>query len=138
MEWKIKDVEELQSVSSHIITSSTKKNNIILVEGQMGAGKTTLIKTLCQSIGVKDNVNSPTFSLVNEYRDLQNTPIYHFDFYRMNDPEEALDIGVDEYFDSGHICFIEWADMLGPYLPEAFCTIKISVDESQQRTIELI
>src|SRR5690349_9492980 len=76
--------------------------------GEMGAGKTTFIKALCKALGVHENISSPTFALVNEYSDGESNPVYHFDFYRIENEQEAVDIGVREYFSSGHYCFIEW------------------------------
>lgn len=101
----------------------------------MGAGKTTLIKEIARKFGVVDNVSSPTFSIVNEYQDIKGSPYYHFDFYRVEDSEEALDIGVEEYFYSGSYCWIEWAERIAEYIPGDFALIEISADESEERVI---
>ncbi len=84
--------------------------------GDMGAGKTTFISEVCRLLGADDDSGSPTFSIVNEYLDKSGKPIYHFDFYRLEYPEEALDIGVEDYFYSGHLCLIEWPDRIGSLL----------------------
>lgn len=97
--------------------------------GEMGAGKTTLIKTLCKTLGVQDAVSSPTYSLVNEYRTSSGNPVYHFDFYRINSIEEAYDIGYEDYFYSGHLCLIEWPERIEELLaPENL--LRISIDKA--------
>ncbi len=106
-------------------------NKLIIFDGMMGSGKTTLIKSMCHSLGVTDQVNSPTYSLVNEYKTLNNQIVYHFDFYRINDLEEAFDMGVEEYFYSGNLCLIEWADKIMEILPDRF--LKISIDYSHEK-----
>ena len=113
-------------------------HSIICFEGEMGAGKTTFIKALCQSLGVQEEVSSPTFSLVNEYRDAKNEPIYHFDFYRLNNPREAEDIGALEYFDSGYLCLIDWPSRIELLLPPDRLLITLTVTglETRELTIE--
>lgn len=99
---------------------------LVVFDGEMGAGKTTFIKVLCREMGIEDEVSSPTFSLVNEYRLPDGNPVYHFDFYRINDVSEAEDMGIHEYFDSG-ICLIEWGEKIAPLLEkEPHLTVKIS------------
>ena len=97
-----------------------KKFSIIRIDGEIGSGKTTLIKSLCKSLGVSENVNSPTFSLVNEYFIETKKKIYHFDFYRIENPEEALDIGLEDYLESNHLCILEWGQIISEYLPEKY------------------
>ena len=92
----------------------------------MGAGKTTFIKALCRELGVADTVNSPTFAIVNEYEDGQGEPIYHFDFYRIKRLSEAYDMGCDEYFYSGHPCFVEWPELIEDILPQEAVRVDIS------------
>jgi tRNA threonylcarbamoyladenosine biosynthesis protein TsaE len=106
--------------------------------GKMGAGKTTLIKELCAALGSSDNVCSPTFAIVNEYLSGAGEPIYHFDFYRINNISETYDIGYEEYFYSGYYCFTEWTEKVEPLLPESY--IKVSIEElpSGQRLITAI
>lgn len=94
--------------------------------GKMGAGKTTFIKALCRELGVADTVNSPTFAIVNEYEDGQGEPIYHFDFYRIKRLIEAYDMGCDEYFYSGHPCFVEWPELIEDILPQEAVRVDIS------------
>lgn len=105
--------------------------------GQMGAGKTTIIKAFCRQLGVKDGMSSPTFSLVNEYQNDKEEKIYHFDFYRIEDEREALDIGTEEYFYSGAYCFVEWPENIIHLLPEKHLEIRITTESSEYRTIEV-
>ena len=110
---------------------------IWIFNGRMGAGKTTLIKEIAQQLQVEEVVSSPSFSIVNEYNDAQGKPIYHFDFYRIDDQDEALDLGVEEYFYSGNYCWIEWAEKISAYIPEKFALIEIEVGENDEREISL-
>jgi len=103
--------------------------------GEMGAGKTTFIKAICRSLGVRENVSSPTFALVNEYEDRKGKPVYHFDFYRIENEQEAFDIGVRDYFSSGHYCFIEWPEKILHLLPDDTVHVIITV-ENETRIIE--
>ncbi|NVO10236.1 MAG: tRNA (adenosine(37)-N6)-threonylcarbamoyltransferase complex ATPase subunit type 1 TsaE [Bacteroidales bacterium] len=116
------------------------KNRIVCFYGGMGAGKTTLIKAICQELGVKDNVASPTFALVNEYRDKDLQPIYHFDFYRINKIEEVFDFGYEEYFyKTEGLCFIEWPELIDEILPiEGVCKISILVNINGSRFVTRI
>ena len=104
----------------------------------MGVGKTTLIKEIVKQLGVIDNVSSPTFSLVNEYHTQNNSIVYHFDFYRIKNEEEALDMGVEEYFYSQNWCLVEWPNKIENLLPLNAVTITITTNKNQLRTIELI
>ena len=110
-------------------------HTIVAFHGQMGAGKTTFITAVCEALGVRDVVNSPTFTLVNEYRDGAGRPVYHFDFYRINRLAEALDIGVFEYFDSGALCLIEWPELIEELLPEETLNVQILVEDADTRTL---
>lgn len=105
--------------------------------GKMGAGKTTFIKAVCETLGVTDVINSPTFAIVNEYEDGKGQPIYHFDFYRINKEEEAYDFGYEDYFYSGNVCFIEWPEMVQNLIPENAIEVHISENEDGSRTIEV-
>lgn len=96
-----------------------KKHNVIRIDGAMGAGKTTLISEICKKMGVLEATSSPTFSLVNNYQG-EKEPIYHFDFYRLENPNEAIDFGVEEYFESGHLCLLEWAEIISEHLPLSY------------------
>ena len=108
--------------------------NVFAFYGSMGAGKTTFIKALCKELGVEDVVNSPTFSIINEY-DGASQQIYHFDFYRINKPEEALQFGVEDYFYSGNICFIEWPEKVDVLLPQDCVKVFISENEDGTRRV---
>lgn len=106
-------------------------------QGEMGAGKTTLIRSICEQFDVVDNVSSPTFSLVNEYRNDREEVFYHFDFYRIKDETEALDIGTEDYFYSGDHCFIEWPSKVINLIPDQYMKVEISVMDTEQRSIQL-
>lgn len=103
-------------------------NTVFAFYGKMGAGKTTFTKALCEALGVQDVINSPTFAIVNEYEAVNGDPIYHFDFYRIKRISEAYDIGVDDYFYSGNLCFIEWPELVEEILPEE--TVKVTIEET--------
>ncbi|MDD2674934.1 MAG: tRNA (adenosine(37)-N6)-threonylcarbamoyltransferase complex ATPase subunit type 1 TsaE [Flavobacterium sp.] len=118
-------IDQLEEVAQQIIANNRKK--VILFHGEMGVGKTTLIKQLCKTLGVTGATSSPTFSLVNEYEANDNQLVYHFDFYRLNKEEEALDMGVDDYLYSGNWCFIEWAEKIPNLIPEVHSVINISL-----------
>jgi len=105
---------------------------IVAFYGAMGAGKTTFISALCRELGVQDDVNSPTFAIVNEYRDAADAPVYHFDFYRLQRPEEALDLGLYDYLDSGALCLLEWPEIIEPLLPAD--TLRVSIEETTDGT----
>ncbi|GAB3292360.1 tRNA (adenosine(37)-N6)-threonylcarbamoyltransferase complex ATPase subunit type 1 TsaE [Hymenobacter tenuis] len=133
------DIPSVQALpaAAEQVREAIAGHSIICFEGEMGAGKTTFIKALCQCMGVADDVSSPTFSLVNEYRDAHNQPIYHFDFYRLDNPREAEGIGALEYFDSGYLCLIEWPSRIEVLLPpdRLLVTISVTGPETRQLTI---
>mgnify|MGYP000964291602 FL=1 len=118
------NIKELDNITKKIL-QHFNENKFFAVSGNLGAGKTTFIKTACKLLGVKEIVNSPTFALVNEYYTIKNEPIYHFDFYRINNVNEAFDIGYEEYFFSGNYCFVEWPEKIQQLLPENFVNINI-------------
>lgn len=132
---KTYSLSEVPSIAQEIIAST--KYKIVLFYAEMGAGKTTLIKEICKQLGVEDVISSPTFSLVNEYQTNNGETVYHFDFYRITDEEEALDIGVEDYFYSKSWCFIEWPDNIENLLPLDAVEIHISILEVNQRNIQL-
>ena len=103
--------------------------------GEMGAGKTTFIKALCKFLSVTETITSPTFAIVNEYSTENADPIFHFDFYRIKNIDEAYDFGYEDYFYSGHLCFIEWPELVEPLLPEGVVKVQIVVEDNEQRSI---
>ena len=127
-------VEALAEVSDYLI-SLRGEADVIAFYGSMGAGKTTLIKDLCHRMGVTDEVNSPTFAIVNEYVTEQGESVYHFDFYRIKKLEEAYDIGYDNYFYSGNLCLIEWPEMIEPLLPERYVRVEIRQGETDHERL---
>jgi tRNA threonylcarbamoyladenosine biosynthesis protein TsaE len=133
LEFSITDIE---NIAVKILAQNPKK--IILFNGQMGAGKTTLINQIVKKIGVQDATGSPTFSLVNEYQTSDNQTVYHFDFYRLKSESEALDMGVEDYFYSGNWCFIEWSEKIPNLIPENHSKIEISVLENGNRKLILL
>lgn len=102
-------------------------SRIFAFYGSMGAGKTTFVKAICEALGVEDVITSPTFAIVNEYTDGEGSPIYHFDFYRIKSIGEAYDMGYDDYFYSGNLCFLEWPELVESLLPED--TVKVTITE---------
>ncbi len=128
-------LDEVPAIAREVINSVEYK--VVLFYGEMGVGKTTLIKALCKELGVKDKIQSPTFSLVNEYLTAKNETIYHFDFYRIESEEEAYDIGIEDYFGSNHWCFIEWPENVENLLPLNSIEVHLSVLENEQRNIRL-
>lgn len=128
-------LDQLEEVAQKIIAENP--NKVILFHGEMGVGKTTLIKQLCKSLGVTDATSSPTFSLVNEYQTTKNQTVYHFDFYRLNNEIEALDMGIDDYLYSGNWCFIEWAEKIPNLIPEGHSAITIELLADGKRSLEL-
>jgi tRNA threonylcarbamoyladenosine biosynthesis protein TsaE len=136
LELYCKSIDEISVIATNIINFAGKER-IWLFDGEMGAGKTTLIKAVCEQLGVIDNVSSPTFAIVNEYLTQKNERIFHFDFYRLKNEREALEIGIEEYFDSGNYCFLEWASLIPSLLPEKYIVININVLLDKQRVITL-
>ncbi|SDK86966.1 tRNA threonylcarbamoyladenosine biosynthesis protein TsaE [Pedobacter sp. ok626] len=132
---EVNGLDSLENAAKRII-ESTQDDQIFIFEGEMGAGKTTLIKALAKELGVTKVVTSPTFSIVNEY-DANGKIIYHFDFYRIKTLQEAYDIGYEEYFYSGNICFIEWPEKIAPLLPLHFVKIEISAQNENDRILSI-
>lgn len=110
---------------------------IWLFDGEMGAGKTTLITSICKVFQVTDHVSSPSFSIINEYQNAEGKHFYHFDFYRIKNELEALDLGLEEYFDSIDICMIEWPSMITKWIPDRYLNIKIEIISEYSRKIYL-
>lgn len=133
---KTYSLNEIETVATNLLPYLT--NKIILVNGEMGAGKTTMIKALCKALKSPDVVSSPTFSLINEYRTANDQPLYHFDCYRVENEEEAYDFGAEEYLHSGHLCFIEWSENIASLLPEECSSLIIEKIDTTTRKITLI
>ncbi|MGV3560460.1 tRNA (adenosine(37)-N6)-threonylcarbamoyltransferase complex ATPase subunit type 1 TsaE [Larkinella arboricola] len=131
---RFRGIDELDAVAGQLIDAG-RLYSVWLFEGQMGAGKTTLIKAICRRLGVVNTVQSPTFSIVNEYITESGESVYHFDCYRLRDEEEALDSGLEEYIDSGARCLIEWPERIAGLLPPDAWTIHLRV-ENEERVLE--
>ena len=132
---KIDSLENLASAAQQFLLEKGG-HSLIAFCAPMGAGKTTFITALCKALGVKeDATSSPTFAIVNEYRGGDGLPIYHFDFYRIEDPAEALDIGLYDYLDSGYKCFMEWPENIGSLLPTETLIVNISVNPDGSRLV---
>ena len=132
----IKSIETINKTAEQF-TSKIGKNKVFAFTGKMGAGKTTFIKAMCEVLGVKEIINSPTFSIVNEYETEDGQIIYHFDCFRINKIQEALDLGAEEYLYSGNLCFIEWAENITPLLPDSIKTVEIIEVENGERTLTI-
>jgi tRNA threonylcarbamoyladenosine biosynthesis protein TsaE len=130
----INSIEEIQEVAEKFIHEIGDKK-IFAFNGKMGAGKTTFIKAICEVMGVQETINSPTFSIVNEYEAADGSIIYHFDCYRINKIQEALDLGAEEYLYSGNLCFIEWSENIAPLLPDSLVNVNIEEIENGKRQI---
>ena len=128
-------LNELTKIAEEVVQST--KNKVLLFYGDMGVGKTTLIKEICKVLGVDDIAHSPTFSLVNEYQTENSDIVYHFDFYRIEDEEEAYDMGIEDYLYSNNWCLIEWPENVKNLLPLDAVAIKITLLENGQRNIQL-
>ena len=128
-------LENLSEIAIAII--AVAKHKTLLFYGEMGVGKTTLIKEICKQLLVKDNISSPTYSLVNEYQTSKGKTIFHFDFYRITDEVEALDMGIEDYFDRDQWCLIEWPQNVQNLLPLETVEIHLTLLESGQRNIHL-
>ena len=124
-------------VAARGILEYTSGKKLLAFYGSMGAGKTTIIKAVCKILGAEDIVTSPTFTLVNEYRTTTGEVLYHIDFYRINKKEEVLDLGIEEYFNSGSYCLMEWPELIGEILPPETVIIKITVDKKEHRVLEI-
>ena len=126
MEIKIKSIEEIAVAAKEFVTAMGDRK-VFAFYGKMGAGKTTFIKAVCEGLGVEDVINSPTFAIVNEYVDGKGEPVYHFDFYRIKNLQEVLDIGYEDYVYSGHMCFMEWPELIENLLPDD--AVKVTIEE---------
>lgn len=131
---KIDSIDMIQEAAKEFV-AQMGDNKVFAFYGKMGAGKTTFIKAICEELGVEDVVNSPTFAIVNEYTDGEGEPIFHFDFYRIKKESEAYDIGFEEYVYSGHLCFMEWPELIEDLLPED--TVRVSIEEMEDGSREV-
>lgn len=130
----IKKIEEIDDAAV-IFLDFCKHEKKFAFYGEMGSGKTTFIKAICKQLGIKNNMSSPTFSIINEY--CNGHPVYHIDFYRLKNLKEAVDIGIEEYLANENYCFMEWPEVIEAILPENIVSVKISVGDDQQRIIEI-
>ena len=130
----ITNLEQLPIVAKELLATFPLAR-VFAFYAEMGAGKTTFIKALCQELNAIDVVNSPTFAIINEYRTQQHQSIFHFDFYRLKNLREACDLGCEEYFFNGNYCFLEWAELVEPLLPKHVLKIEITVSDSKNRQI---
>lgn len=126
-------LEEIDQVAKELIKNFSKK--IVLFNGEMGAGKTTLISAIVRALGGTEDASSPTFSIVNEYK-VRNDFVYHFDFYRLKNHYEALDIGIEDYFCSGYWNFMEWSEKIKMLLPTNVIIVNLSIEADDRRTVE--
>jgi tRNA threonylcarbamoyladenosine biosynthesis protein TsaE len=128
-------LEKLPKIAAELI--ATAKNKTLLFYGQMGVGKTTLIKEICKELKVQDSISSPTFSLVNEYQTIDNAKVFHFDFYRITEEEEALDMGIEDYLYNNDWCLIEWPENIENLLPLDAVEIHLTILDDNKRNINL-
>ena len=136
MEIKIQDIKHISEAAREFI-KHIGDHRVFAFYGTMGAGKTTFIRALCRALGVEDTVTSPTFAIVNEYATSEGEPIYHFDFYRIRRLSEAYDMGCEEYFQSGHLCLIEWPELVEDALPEETVRVTIETLPDGRRSITM-
>ena len=133
---EIKSLKTINQTAREFI-DQIDDHTVFAFNGKMGAGKTTFIKAICETMGVKETVNSPTFSIVNEYEAADGRIIYHFDCYRINKIQEALDLGAEEYLYSGNLCFIEWSENIAPILPDSLVNVDIEEMENGNRNVTI-
>ena len=131
MEIRIENLEKIREAAREFI-KHIGDHRVFAFYGKMGAGKTTFVKAICEELGVEDVITSPTFAIVNEYETRDNSPIYHFDFYRIKKLEEVYDMGYEDYFYSGALCFIEWPELIEDILPED--AVKVIIKEQANGT----
>lgn len=136
MEITIKSLDALPGAAAEFLRAIGGRT-VFAFHGSMGAGKTTFIAEVCRQLGAADDSGSPTFSILNEYLAADGSPIYHFDFYRLESPQEALDLGAEDYLYSGHLCLLEWPDRIGTLLPEDAVDVEIVVNADGSRTLRM-
>ena len=133
MEIKIQNIDTIRESAREFI-QNIGEHKVFAFYGKMGAGKTTFVKAICEELGVEDVITSPTFAIVNEY-EAHDASIYHFDFYRIKKIEEVYDMGYEDYFYSGGLCFIEWPELIEDLLPEDAVKVTISVNDNDERIV---
>ena len=136
MEIRIRSLAELPEAARSFIDAIGDRR-VFTFDAPMGAGKTTFIAEVCRQLGVEETVNSPSFSIINEYRDARGDTVYHFDFYRLRDAAEALEIGAEDYFYSGALCLIEWPERVAAIIPDEAVPVRIETSDDGSRTITL-
>jgi tRNA threonylcarbamoyladenosine biosynthesis protein TsaE len=134
MKLLLNNLSDIDTIAKKFVENMGNRK-VFAFYGEMGAGKTTFIKAICGALGVTETITSPTFAIVNEYEKEEGEPIFHFDFYRIKDIDEAYDFGYEDYFYSGNICFIEWPQLVEPLLPENVVKVQIVIEDNEQRTI---
>jgi tRNA threonylcarbamoyladenosine biosynthesis protein TsaE len=133
MEIKIQSIDTIRESAREFI-ENIGESKVFAFYGKMGAGKTTFVKAICEELGVEDVITSPTFAIVNEY-EAKGQPIFHFDFYRIKKLDEVYDMGYEDYFYSGALCFIEWPELIEELLPEDAVKVTIGVNDNDERTV---
>jgi len=128
--------EQLREVAEALLAALDGRT-VVALRGEMGAGKTTLIRSVAECLGVEDQVTSPTFALVNQYESDKGERLFHFDFYRIEDEREAFDLGYEEYFYSGDLCFVEWPEKIEWLMPDAVMEVRITVEGPTERSFEI-
>lgn len=132
----IRSEEELPEVADALLDALNGRT-VVALRGEMGAGKTTLIRAVADALGVEDQVTSPTFALVNQYEGANGERLFHFDFYRIDDEREAFDLGYEEYFYSGDLCLVEWPEKIERLMPDEVVEVRITVESPTERTFEI-
>ncbi len=135
--YQIKSLEELPKIARLFVQEVLPQVRVCAFDAPMGTGKTTFIKAVCEALGVEDVINSPTFSIVNEYENQEGKLIYHFDCYRLNNVEDAYNLGAEDYLDSGAYCFIEWPEVLLDLMPKEYALVKLRLNDDTSRTMEI-
>ncbi len=136
MEIKINSIDEIGAAAKEFVAAMGDRT-VFAFYGKMGAGKTTFIKAVCEELGVEDVINSPTFAIVNEYVDGNGSPVYHFDFYRIKNMQEVMDMGYEDYVYSGNVCFMEWPELIENLLPDDAVKVVIEEETDGSRTVKL-
>ena len=136
MELLLNNLSEIDILANRFVENMNHRK-VFAFYGEMGAGKTTFIKAVCKILGVTETITSPTFAIINEYKKSDSEAIFHFDFYRIKNIEEAYDFGYEDYFYSGQLCFIEWPELVEPLLPENVVRVQSTVQDNDQRLISI-